>query len=44
MKNKPDTNVCYLTSNQKKRMLILVNMNFFYNKLISKLILRNEMI
>jgi hypothetical protein len=44
MKNKPDTNICYLTSNQKKRMLILVNLIFFYNKLISKLILWDKVI
>lgn len=44
MKNKPDTNVCYLTSNKKKRLLILVNVIFFYFKLTSKLVLRDEII
>jgi hypothetical protein len=44
MKNKPDTNICYLTLNQKKRMLILVNLENFYFKLTSILVLRDEII
>jgi hypothetical protein len=44
MKNKPDTNVCYLTLIQKKRMLILVNLENFYLKLTSNSVLRNEIV